>query len=153
MPGKHSGIKWICGTPQHKLWHMITTEKYAHGPHHANTGFRIFVTVIPKGGSASKCLDKPSFGMTQSRKLTWSLKTIFQLMPTKGRFWWTNIWINRDGNYRKILPFLRKSIEKICLSIIIFAKKVLPVHQNFYLSQIGGQSVISIPVFSSIEMG
>ncbi len=33
----------------------------------------------------------------------------------------TPIMNTRDGNDRKILPFLWKSIEKICLSTIIFA--------------------------------
>ena len=72
-------------------------------------------------------------------------------------------------NYRKILQFPRKSIERLYLSKTIFAcprlcqiygrlkignvrgfpskkcRKYLHVHHNFYLSLAGGQSVISIP--------
>ncbi len=79
--------------------------------------------------------------------------------------------MSRDGNYRNILPFLRKNMGKICLSTIIFAcprldqtyrlvkigkiqnfpsekcQKISPVHQNFYLSRTGRQSVISIPAW------
>ncbi len=46
------------------------------------------------------------------------LPMIDSILPKCNQLSWLEI---SDGNHGIILPFLRKSLEKICLSIIIFA--------------------------------
>ncbi len=58
---------------------------------------------------------------TESMERFAAYTTVYHLQQVKQRHCYCNISYNRDGNYRKILPFLRERIEKICLSTIIFA--------------------------------